>query len=113
MPELKAVQESGRKDMKYPLSNGEVVNYVLLTTAITGDDVDRIAAADEKDNAALTWEILAKCIVEWDITENGTPMPITVESFKQLPFSFSTELMDQVMEILNPPQRSGGSFASG
>ncbi len=113
MPELRTVQESGRKDMTYDLDNGEVVHYVLLTTAVTGDDVDRISAAPEEENAAITWEMLAKCISEWDITENGVTMPISVESFKQLPFSFSTKLIDQVMEILNPPEKSGGSFGNG
>lgn len=113
MPELRSVQKSGRQDMIYPLDNGEDIHYVLLTTAITGDDVDRISAADESENAAITWEMLVKCIAEWDITEDGVTMPISVESFKMLPFAFSTRLMEQVMEVLNPPEKSGGSFGSG
>lgn len=51
---------------------------------------------------------LAAGLVEWPLTENGEPAPITREALVNLPFAFVLAMYQAIMNDMNPAKNSSG-----
>jgi hypothetical protein len=106
------MREAGTKTVIYELDGGEKVHLEVAHNLITGEDMEAVSEAPDEDQVSALFSLLATAIISWDITQDGEPLPITVETFRRLPFKFSTTIMEKITNALNPPKRSGGSFGS-
>jgi hypothetical protein len=112
MPELASMREAGTKTVIYELDGGEKVHLEVAHNLITGEDMESLNETPDEEQVTALFNLLSRAIISWDITKDGEALPITVETFRQLPFKFSTTIMEKITNALNPPKRNSGSFGN-
>lgn len=106
-----------RKDLFVPLTeDGQGVHLVYNPKAYTLDVEDRL---NDLQNRMLQSEAFAitleTMVVEWDITNEGAPVPITVEGIKQakLPVVIMGEILAAIRKDTNPTATEGKASGDG
>ena len=69
-----------------------------------------LKAAQQREGVA---DQLAAGLVEWPLTENGQPAPITREALVNLPFAFVLAMYQAIMNDMNPAKNLSSGRAQG
>jgi hypothetical protein len=106
-----------RKELFVPFGDADDgVNLVYNPKAYTLDVEDRLNQLAERtlqsEAMAITLETM---VVEWDITDEGKPVPVTVEGMKQarLPVVVMGELLQAIRKDTNPTTDEGKGSGGG
>ena len=78
--------------------------------AFTAEIESRLHQADdEKKPANGLAEVLCQIVKAWDILdEDDTPLPVTLELMRQLPYALMQEMVKAIVEDLSPNVKSAG-----
>jgi hypothetical protein len=89
---------------------GERVNlaYRPYTLAIGQAITDALREGDR----TYVVEEMERLLIEWDITEEGEPLPIDAESLGRLPLELLNAISRAILEEMYPNRKSGGATAA-
>ena len=98
MPNVSTIK-SGRQAASFEF-DGETVEFVFNPREQTPALWDEYLAISEEGNEGkahrFVVKMLAKTLVEWNVEDDGTPYPITVESLNNLPFEFLSRFTEEI-----------------
>jgi hypothetical protein len=111
MPDLGTLLSKTRK-IDVGLGEGEPIHIEYRPGAITGLCIAMSDAVGAFDG---TYAFLVDVLTDWDITEEGKPLPINDETLRRLPWQAVDAIKTAILEDARPnPKRavgSGGSFS--
>lgn len=111
MPDLGTLLSKTRK-VDVGLGEGDPLHIEYRPGAITGIC---IARSDQEGGFDGTYAFLVDVLSDWDITEEGKPLPINDETLRRLPWQAVDAIKTAILEDARPnPRRaaaSGGSFS--
>ena len=133
MPSFDKVVVDKKSTFPVPIASGEEVIVTADFGKMRGDFMELLSSeADEAKAYIMTCEVMAECILEWDITHPVTvltdtpdgavggdpvttevPYPITKESIIALPIGFVGEVFQKMQEAANPQKKTESSFGAG
>lgn len=90
---------------------GETVNIVYrpYTLGIGQEIRDALA----KGNRSYVVEEMERLLIEWDITDQGQPVPINQETLSMLPLELLNAISQAMLDEMYPNRKSGGNTAAG
>ena len=101
---------SKRKPLKIEWA-GETVNIVYRPYSLSiGQEIRDALTGDDRHYLI---EEMRRLLVEWDITEDGQPVPIDEESLERLPLEFLNAVSRAILDEMYPNRKSAGSTGAG
>lgn len=85
---------------------GEVLKFKYNPNVMTPKFIKELKTTDTDDVDALG-RFVAKTVLEWDLVDNGTPLPIDEETCAKLPIALLNEIVVKCNEALSPTGKSG------
>lgn len=88
---------------------GETVRLDYRPALLTRDRLAALDAENVDEDTAATF--LCDVLAGWDLTNDGEPLPITVEGLGKVPFPLLKEMMKGLVEGTKPGEADGLSNA--
>ena len=100
MPISLSALRAKRAEHTIDLGDGDLVALVYYPHKITPGYLD--AVSGENDLMALA-RTVAEFVADWDITDEGEPLPVTVEGAAQLGLSLLNLIVTEVAQDMRSP----------
>ncbi len=83
----------------------DTVKLVYRPGVLTPVEVDAVDSAPAGERLAAVAELLAKCLVSWDLTDGGKMYPLTAAAIEQLDLQFLNLVQTEVINDARPKSR--------